>query len=156
VVVVVEVVVVDVFVVVVVVDVADVEFVVVSVVVVVELVLVVVEVFVVVNVGHRHFVEVVVNTVVVVVVVVVLVVGTNTKPIGCCSFCAIVSTHVPSRLDRWILSVQVSAQYILPEILSNARPVGESMPWCSLLIRVSVLLFIRLNRLTVLVPESVQ
>jgi hypothetical protein len=105
--------------------------VVVSVVVVVKVVVevfVVEDVFVVVSVGHTHFVEVVLDVVVIVVVVVVLVVGTNTKPIGCCSFCAIVSTHVPSRFDRWILSVQVSAQYILPANLSNAKPVGERMP----------------------------
>lgn len=82
--------------------------------------------FVVVKVGQMHLVLVVVD--VVVVVVVVLVVATNTTAKGCLSLCATTSTHVPSRLARWILSVHVSAQYSFLEFLSNASPVGDTIP----------------------------
>lgn len=116
------------------------------VVVVVEVVLVtvlvvteVVVVSVVVKVGHTQVVVFVVLVEVVRrVVVVVVVVGTNTRLHGCCKLAATVSTQVPSRFDRWILSEQLSAKYSLLEILSTAIPVGASRPSLSLVMMSSV------------------
>jgi hypothetical protein len=88
--------------------------------------------------------------------VVVLVVGTNANPQHCCNFDVMVSTQVPSRFTREILSVQLSHQYNLLEKRSSAKPVGERTPAFDLLSKVSVIRVIRLWRLTVLVPESVQ
>jgi hypothetical protein len=66
--------------------------------------------------------------VVVVDVVVVLVAGSQDKPHGCFSIDATVSMHVPSKLTREILSVQLSAKYNFFPSLSNAKPVGERRP----------------------------
>lgn len=157
--VVVDVVVVLVFVVVTVVILVVVVFVIVDVVVVV-VVVVVVEVFdvddvfvEVCKVGQTQSVVLVV--VVVEVVVVVVVVGTNFTEKGHCKLCATVSTHVPSRLERWILSVQQSAQKSVPMSASKAMPWGERIPAALVTMSIVVPLF-KSCFLTDLDPESVK
>ena len=63
------------------------------------------------------------------------------------------STLLPSRLARWILSMALSVQYILPPVISSARAPGALSP---LVMRSSTPLPSRLARWTFRVPLSIQ